>query len=78
MTTQDRPTSYLSGLSPVLTIDEVASLLRLKRRSVTRMLQTGRLIGSKLTRSGGTAGRRLILRESVERLIAAGMDEPRS
>lgn len=66
---------HLAGLPPLLSISEVQALLHLKRRSVTRLLAEGRLRGPKITRSSGPAGRRLILRSSLEELIAAGMDE---
>ena len=75
MFTAQETSKILPGVPPLLSIDEVASLLRLKRRSVTRMLQQGRLKASKLTRGPGTAGRRLVLRSSVEALIQAGLDE---
>jgi hypothetical protein len=67
--------TYLGEYRPLLTFAEVEQLLCLKRRSVARLVAQGRLVGPKLTRGSGTAGRRLILRESVERLIRDGMDE---
>lgn len=66
----------LDGLPLLLSLSETAELLHLTRRSVTRLLAEGRLRGTKITRSRGPAGRRLILRSSVEALVQAGMDEP--
>lgn len=68
------PKSYLSELSPLLTYDQVGALLHLSRRRIGQMLSQGRLRGPKITRSSGPGGRRLILRDSVETLIRAGMD----
>jgi excisionase family DNA binding protein len=73
--TRNNTSDYLTELPLLLSIDEVADLLRLKRRSITRMLQQGRLKSTKLTRSRGTAGRRLILRSSLEKLIQNGLDD---
>lgn len=71
----DTKTSYLGELPPLMTFAQVGSLLHLSRRRVSALLSEGRLRGPKITRSAGPAGRRLILRDSVEALIRAGMDE---
>jgi hypothetical protein len=76
MSTNTQTTSFLSDLAPLLSIGETASLLHLSRRRVSDLLSEGRLRGPKITRSRGPAGRRLILRESLEQLIADGMDAP--
>ncbi|MBN1654386.1 MAG: helix-turn-helix domain-containing protein [Deltaproteobacteria bacterium] len=67
-------TSLLAEYRPLMTFDEVQQLLNLTRRSVARLVSEGRLRGPKITRGSGTSGRRLILRDSVERLIVDGMD----
>jgi hypothetical protein len=67
--------TILNELPPLLPIDAVADLLALKRRSINRLIREGRLTATKLTRSNGRAGRRLVLTSSVEALIVAGMDD---
>jgi len=62
------------AVPPLLTIDETAELLHLSRRRISAMLSEGRLRGSKITRSGGPGGRRLVLRSSIEALIVQGME----
>jgi excisionase family DNA binding protein len=64
-----------ANVAPFLTIQEVATLLRCSNRTIARMLAQGRLRGSKITRSSGTAGRRLILRSELEQLVSAGIDD---
>lgn len=53
----------LSGLPRLLTVDEVADLLRVKRRSVERLIRRGDLASFKAGR------RRLIPRDAVARLL---------
>ncbi len=66
--------NYLAELPPLLSIDRTAELLVVTRRTIARMIAEGRLRSTKLTRSSGPGGRRLVLRESVEELIELGMD----
>ena len=68
-------TTALADLPPLLTIRQTANLLHLSPRRISEIVQDGRLVTTKITRSSGPAGRRLILRSSVERLIVDGMDD---
>lgn len=74
MLKQRHSLSLLADYPILLTIDESADILHVKRRSISRYVAQGLLVATKLKRGSGTAGRRLILRSSVEALIAAGMD----
>jgi|WetSurMetagenome_2_1015567.scaffolds.fasta_scaffold27789_2 hypothetical protein len=57
-----------------MSLERVASITDLSVRSVSEYCRKGVLASTKPGRSTGTAGRRLVLRSSLEEFLAAGMD----
>jgi hypothetical protein len=64
----------LDGYPAWLSKNEVAAILHMGLRSVSRLVAARRLVASKITRSSGPGGRVLIDRASLERLITSGLD----